>query len=361
MPEPLKNLYNAAFIKNLCSELTKQFQQFDSKRFTANVFDSDWDNKELKQRMRHITQSLHSCLPDNYTKSLSILKPVSAKFHGLEPMIFPDFVERYGLEKYTASIKALETFTKYSSSEYAVRPFIIEYESKMMKQMQNWSLSKNHHVRRLASEGCRPRLPWAMALPRFKKDPTKVLDIISNLLYDESEYVRRSVANNLNDISKDHPDCVLEITRQHLGKSIDTDRLLKHACRTLLKSGDNKTMELFGYSAPDHITVKNLQLTAAVAIGGALDFSFSIAAKDNTLGRIRIEYAIDFLKANGTTTSKVFKITEFESNDKTRSINKRHSFKVISTRRYYTGTHGLNIIINGEKLCQKKFKLLDNA
>ena len=144
-------------------------------------------------------------------------------------MLFPDYVECYGLEHFDSSISALETFTKYSSAEFAVRPFIMRYEQKMMSQMRKWSRSKNHHLRRLSSEGCRPRLPWSMALPAFKQDPTAILTIISALLSDGSEYVRRSVANNLNDISKDHPEIVIEITRQNLGQSDATDKLLKHA------------------------------------------------------------------------------------------------------------------------------------
>ena len=240
MPEPLKNRYNKRFVSDLSAEIKKEYSAFDTEGFTQSIFDKSWKDEELKQRMRHITESLHQFLPANYKKALAILKPVSSKFSGFEPMFFPDYVECYGLDDFDASISALETFTKYSSSEFAVRPFIIRHEKKMMAQMKKWSVSKNHHVRRLSSEGCRPRLPWAMSLPKYIDDPEPVLAILLTLLEDDSEYVRRSVANNLNDIAKDHPEIIFKITKQYIGRSENTDKLLKHACRTLLKQGNTK-------------------------------------------------------------------------------------------------------------------------
>ena len=361
MPEPLKNRYNRQFIKALSTEIKKHYRAFDVAGFTSSIFNKDWKNEELKQRMRHITQSLHQYLPSDYDQALAILKPASSKFSGFEPMFFPDYVECYGLDEYRESMLALETFTKYSSSEFAVRPFIIRYEKKMMTQMKKWSASNNHHVRRLSSEGCRPRLPWAMALPKYKADPEPVLNILESLLDDDSEYVRRSVANNLNDISKDHPDKVLEIIRLNLGRSEKTDRLLKHACRTLLKQGDSKALKLFGYPSPTHVTVRKLSIQKSTLIGDTLSFSFSLHSNDRNLGKIRIEYGIDFMKANGKRLRKVFKISESEIKDNSRSLTKNHSFKIISTRKYYPGLHGLAIIINGQQIAEGNFQLLQPA
>ena len=169
------------------------------------IFDNNWKDKALKQRMKHISASLHHYLPMQYSDAIQILMKSSSKFRGFQYMFFPGFVERYGLNQYETSIQALEHFTKHSSSEFAVRPFITKYNHKMMAQMEVWAESDNHPIRRLASEGCRPRLPWATALPEFKQDPAPILPILEKLKNDESEYVRRSVANNLNDISKDHP------------------------------------------------------------------------------------------------------------------------------------------------------------
>lgn len=358
MPEPLKQLYNRQLIDALCTELKKEFKPFDSKAFSSTVFDSDWKNKELKQRIRHITISLNRFLPENYKQTLSILKPVATRLSGFEYIVFPDYVECYGIDDYSSSISALEIFTEYSTSELAVRPFIIKYEEKMMAQMARWSRSHNPHIRRLSSEGCRPRLPWAMALPRFKKDPSAVMKIISNLLGDESEYVRRSVANNLNDISKDHPEIIIELTEQHLGRSIETDKLLKHACRTLLKGGNCRALRLYGFSQPDHICINDLKIQESLQTGEFLKFSFSLLSDKKVLGKIRIEYAIDFMKSNGRQARKVFKISESNVDKNTKLIEKNHSFKIITTRRYYSGTHGLAILINGQQLASGEFELL---
>jgi len=362
MPEPLKNLYNRKFIKSLANELNGTCREFKSDKFIKAIFSKDWKNKELKQRMRHITETLHDFLPQDYRQALDILKPASEKFGGLEPMFFPDYVECYGLADFEASITALEWMTRFSSSEFAVRPFIVKYPKKMMQQMVLWTKHENFHVRRLASEGCRPRLPWAISLPEFKKDPTLVLRVIKKLKSDESEYVRRSVANNLNDISKDHPEVVMDIARQWLGKNEETDRLIKHACRTLLKSSDYKTLRLFGYKKPTQINMKNLKISTRVAMGGELDFSFVLklgegSSRKKNLGKLRIEYAIDFVRTNNRVGRKMFKIAEGVYSGNEKRISKRHSFRPISTRRYYPGIHGFTLFVNGYEFGSKNFTL----
>jgi len=193
MAEILKYRYNANFINSLCDKIQERHADFNRAAFTSAVFDESWEQKELKERMGHIATCLQEFLPQEYDDALKILKPVSEHFTGFEPMIFPDFVERFGVDHYELSINALEYFTRYSSSEFAVRPFIVKHPEKMMQQMLAWADSDNHHVRRLASEGCRPRLPWAMALPDFKNNPSPILPILEKLKNDESEYVRRSV------------------------------------------------------------------------------------------------------------------------------------------------------------------------
>lgn len=355
MPEPLKNRYNHELISSLSKQLSKAYKQFDSDGFLDHVFDDAWETKELKERMRHVSESLHQFLPKNYSKATKILMDASSEFSGFEFMFFPDFVELYGLDKYEESITALEHFTKYSSSEFAVRPFIKKYNSKMMKQMQAWAKSNNEHVRRLASEGCRPRLPWAMALPEFKKDPRPILIILEKLKNDDSEYVRRSVANNLNDISKDNPKLVIETAKKWLGDNPQTDWIIKHACRTLLKQGEPEVMNMFGLSQPKHIKVTDFKVNKNLTMGNKMDFSFILKSRKGKLGKLRLEYAIDFLKKNNTQSRKIFKISESMVTESEKSISKSHSFKKISTRVYYPGIHGIAIIINGHEMISDKF------
>jgi 3-methyladenine DNA glycosylase AlkC len=357
MPEPLKNLYNREFISELCKYLQLEIDTFDTQRFTASVFDDEWNRKELKQRMQHISSMLQACWPDQYRKAIGILKPVSGNFSGLQHMIFPSFVELFGIDDFETSMQALEYFTSNSSSEFAVRPYIKRYPAETMQQMEAWASSSNEHVRRLASEGCRPRLPWAMALPAFKKDPAPVIRILNILKNDESEYVRRSVANNLNDISKDHPGMVVEIARQWLGDNKATDRLVKHACRSLLKQGEPRLLETFGFKKPDHIEISGFVVQNCVDFGGELAFSFRLQTQNKKLGKLRIEYAIDFMKHNGTRRRKIFQVSESESAGTSKTINKRHSFKPISTRKYYPGGHGLAVLVNGVELVCADFQL----
>lgn len=357
MAEPLKNLYTRSLIHTLCDHLRVSYPEFDSSGFINFVFDDDWQKKELKQRMYHISNALHSFLPNDYPTAVSILKGMSHHFNGFEHMFFPGFVELYGLDHYDISIDALEYFTSSSSSEFAVRPFILKYKGKMMTQMQRWAESKNHHVRRLASEGCRPRLPWAMALPSFKQDPTPIIPVLERLKDDASDYVRRSVANNLNDISKDNPATVIKLVNRWKGKSKQRDWIVKHGCRTLLKQANPSIMTLFGFLKPDHITLIDFSVQKSVVIGEHLPFSLILRSPGKRLGKLRIEYGIDLLRKNSTHSRKLFKLSEFETDRSEKRLSRNHHFRYVSTRNYYPGIHRLAIVINGVEVGCQEFEL----
>jgi 3-methyladenine DNA glycosylase AlkC len=357
MPEALKNLYNEQLIKNLSSQIKSLYDDFDENGFKSYVLDDKWQKRELKSRMEHISISLFMFLRIKYPDAIQILTKVAKKFNGFEYMFFPGFVELYGLYEYKTSIYALEVFTKYSSSEFAVRPFIKKYPHKMMKQMSLWAESDNFHVRRLSSEGCRPRLPWAAALPAFKKDPGPIITILEKLKNDESEYVRRSVANNLNDISKDNPQIVIKIAKSWFGDNKKTNWIIKHGCRTLLKQGNIKIMDLFGFFNPEHIRIEKFKVQNSVNVGEKLHFTFLITTDKNKIGKIRIEYALNFINKNGNFSRKIFKITESDVEQKSKMVSKYHSFKKISTRKYYAGKHNIGIIINGKEKTKAEFLL----
>lgn len=357
MPAALKDLYSTGMVATVASEVKAAWPAFDSNAFIDSVFDEKWPTEVLKQRMAHLTESLFRFLPMPYADAIEILVAVARHFEGFEYMFFPGFVESYGLDDFETSVNALAKLTPYASAEFAVRPFIKKYPDAMMAQMKQWALSGNEHHRRLASEGCRPRLPWAMALPAFQEDPAPVLPILQQLRFDDSEYVRRSVANNLNDISKDHPQLVMNITESWSGQSKDTDRLLRHACRTLLKQGHPRVMALFGFAAPAQLNIRNLQLTETVESNGLLAFSFELLSGDGNLGQIRVDYAIGFLRKNGSLSRKVFKLSESTVKKNIKAFSKTFSFKPITTRRYYPGQHELLIIVNGVELVRQGFLL----
>jgi len=351
--ELLKNLYNKTYINLLCAE----FVDIDKNEFICKIFDESWKNRELKDRMRHISITLRKFLPQEYDKAIDVLKIIflnMSKNYALENMIFQDFVEVYGLDNFKKSMEALECFTKDCSSEFAIRRFIVKYPVDCMKQMKAWAKSDNVHVRRLASEGCRPRLPWAISLSKFKKDPKEIFEILEILKDDKSEYVRRSVANNLNDISKDNPNLVKDITKNWIGKNQNRDKLLKHACRTLLKASDNETLNMFGFKRVKDVKISDFIHTKQVQENKELNFSFLIHAKEN-FGKLRIAYALYLLRKNQSYSKKVFKISEGICKQNSKRVSKSYSFKPISTRKYYKGKQKLEIIINGETLLQKEF------
>jgi len=355
----LKNLYNQEYIEKLSTALQSSHQRFEKEKFINSIFDTSWQDLELKERMRHIAITMQKFLPNNYTKAIEILKITFLKIGAgltLENMIFQDYVQVYGLDEFDTSIQALEYFTIESSSEFAIRHFIIRYPKQTMRQMKEWSKHKNHHVRRLASEGCRPRLPWAIFLHEFKEEPSLVLEILENLKDDESEYVRKSVANNLNDISKDNPEIVIQIAKEWIGENINRDKIIKHGCRTLLKNSNKDVLNIFGFNEPNNIKIENLKFTDKVNLGEELSFSFDINSNKN-LGKLRIEYAINFLRQNNKFSRKVFKISEGIFNQKQKFVEKKYSFKQITTRKYYQGIHALTIIINGKEFSTTTFSL----
>jgi len=276
--------------------------------------------------------------------------------------ILDNYVEQFGLDDYETSVKAIERITQFSSCEFSVRPFIIKYPDEMMKQMLIWSKHKHWGVRRLASEGCRPRLPWAMALPDLKKDPSPIIPILENLKNDPARFVRLSVANNLNDIVKENPKTVIELVKRWKGESREVDWIIKHGCRTLLKQGDPEIMELFGFaSVGENIHIKNFQIPLSeVKVGDSLVFNFDLWNNNNEKTKIRLEYGIYYQKANGTLTKKVHKISEKEyPGNSTTQITRKHSFKVVTTRKLHPGLHQVAVIINGNEFDKYNFELID--
>ncbi|MCK9336911.1 MAG: DNA alkylation repair protein [Arcobacteraceae bacterium] len=354
MAEPLKNIYTHEYITNLANKIRVHYPLFEEEIFLSSLFCDIWSELELKARMRYISVQLHSFLPLSYQEQLEILKPVSKDFFSFEAMFFQDFVEVFGLDDFENSMEALAVFTVGSSSEFAVRQFIIKYEEQTMMQMKIWAKSDDEHLRRLSSEGCRPRLPWAVALPKFKIDPSKVLEIIELLKNDPSIYVRKSVANNLNDISKDHPHIVKEFVKNNQGVSKELDWICKHASRTLLKKGDSEILKLFNLQRLDHVNIENFIYDKMVQIGENFHFSFELTSKE-IIGNIRLEYVIEYLKSNKSHTKKVFMIAESYLGIKSKTFIKKQSFKDMTTRKHYSGEHFITILINGEERARGVF------
>ena len=363
MAELLKDMYNYESLHEIAKRIQSGYHPFRVDEFLKSTMDQSWNDLELKARVRKISSNLGRYLPADYGDALAILdQVVSTCSSGFFGILFPDFVEVYGQDEknWNLSIKALERYTPYSSSEFAVRPFIINQEERMMAQMYAWSKHESEHVRRLASEGCRPQLPWAQALTKFKKDPAPILPILEQLKADPSPYVRKSVANNLNDISKTHPEQIAKLAKDWYGKNKDTDWIVKHGCRTLLKKGDREVLEIFGYQNADCIAVNDFLLDkTTVAMGEDLCFSFYILTDEAT--KVRLEYAVDYVKASGKRSRKIFQISELSLNKNEKKFySKKLSFADLTTRKHYPGMHAITLIVNGAERCNADFELTEN-
>lgn len=379
MAEAFKNMFNEQFFDNFTKDLKLVINDFDAHDFVSQVMDSEWENREYKQRIAHITTILQKFLPADYkdaiTKIIELLDYVekaNPDFSKIDDTkfgltleygaILDNYVEQYGLDDYETSIKAIEKITQFTSCEFATHPFIVRYPEAMMAQMLVWSNHQHWGVRRLASEGCRPRLPWAMALPDLKKNPAPIIPILENLKNDPAKSVRLSVANNLNDIAKDNPETVIELAKKWHGESKEVDWIIKHGCRTLLKSGNPEIMELFGLGSVKGISIENFQIsTPKVKVGNSLEFSFNLLNKSKEKAKIRLEYGIYYQKANGTLAKKVHKISEKEyAENSTRQITRKHSFKVVTTRKFHLGLHQVAVIINGNEFEKYNFELIES-
>ena len=189
-----------------------------------------------------------------------------------------------------------------------------------------------------------------------------ILPVLEKLKNDESETVRRSVANNLNDISKDHPQLVLDICERWFGHSKHTDAVIKHACRRMLKAGDKRALMLFGYGDPTGIHLNNLGFDKEeLFIGDNLQVSFELTIKENKAYKVRLEYGVYFMKANGKWSRKVFKITENTYAPGRHEFSKKHSFADQSTRKHYPGEHHIAIIVNGEEKSKASFEVKEKV
>lgn len=373
MPEPFKNAFNPHMITLMGEHLHKAESHFDKQRFVDSAT-TGLDELELKQRATHIRKALEETLPSDFAKACTLmiaaLHPASDidlsgttmdgdGIRGWAIMPMAEYVAEHGLDEFEISLETLKELTMRFTAELAIRTFFITNTPHTLRHVQQWAQDENYHVRRLASEGSRPRLPWALRLPAFVSDPTPVVALLETLKDDPKEYVRRSVANNLNDIAKDHPDLVADIARRWLeDASPARKKLVKHACRTLIKQGHTKTLEAFGYSEPvlsvGEITLKN----ATVELGSPLEFEVSITSDANSTQPLIIDYVIHHQKANGTTSPKVFKWKTLDlPADKSMTFSKKHALKPITTRVYYAGLHQVEIQINGKSFGKADFDL----
>lgn len=361
-----KDLYSVTFYNQFLDIISPQLVDIDKDVFLKAIFTDEFNTYELKQRMAHTAKVLHEFMPDDFDKAsfilINMVKMLQEKNikHELEYMFLPEYICLYGLNHLNSAVETMEVVTQFTSCEFAVRPFIVKYESEMLEQMLRWSKHGNKKVRRLASEGSRPRLPWGIGLSGFKKNPHLIIPILENLKQDPCEIVRRSVANSLNDISKDNPEVTINLAHKWNGISPETDAIIKHGVRTLLKSGHPEMMRYYQLNSEDILLDRFEVITPNIHIGDSLEFMFAISNHSLKTEKIRIEYGIYYKKQNGNLALKVYKISERYCNSgESISLIKKHSFRLITTRIFYPGEHQVVVIINGKESEKRPFQLLE--
>lgn len=370
--EPFKELMNGDVAQLLGAIAFKNYPAFDQAAYEEIAL-AGLPSLEFKDRVMQVASAFDQTLPRDFDEFASIMlaclhpsEDVSAD--GIELSLegasgfavwpLTELVRIRGIKYPEKAFAVLKEQTKRFSSEFAVRPLIAAHPEVAHATLMNWTQDANRHVRRLASEGSRPRLPWGIRLDQYVIDPKPLIPILDALKDDPDEYVRRSVANNLNDIAKDHPSLVADITTKWLkGASRNRQRLLKHACRTLIKNGDKQTLGAFGYMPVSLDKVMLEVLTPAVKYGDVLAFELSV----ENIGcptNLMIDYAIHFVKANGKLAPKVFKWKDMKGySDTALRAERKHAIKPITTRVYYPGEHKLEIFINGESVATATFQL----
>ena len=259
------------------------------------------------------------------------------------------WIARYGLDDPQTSFWAQEEVTKRFSCEFSIRFFIEQHPEVTWERLHAWARHANPHVRRLASEGTRPRLPWAPQLRGLRKDPTPVLELLEVLKDDPVRYVQRSVANNLNDIGKDHPDRLIATCARWMQDATpDIDWIVRHALRSRIKAGDPEALEILGYAAQPAIEVVDVQMPDTASIGDTLRFSFGLQSTSATPQPLLVDYVVHFVKARGESRPKVFKLRQIELAGGERvALKHRISLKQHSTRTHHPGTHRVDLRING--------------
>ena len=363
MAEPLKNLLHPALVEAMAAHIAANATGFDRRRF-IDLASRNMEQLELMQRATQIRDALTATLPGDFKQAAAVLSASLSQSGGtgitgwaLLPV--SQFVAQKASPISICPMALLKQLTPHFTAEFGIRPFILADQQRALATIGTWTADSNHHVRRLASEGTRPRLPWAIRLPALMRDPQPILPILTALLNDPEDYVRRSVANSLNDIAKDHPDLVAAFVGEHIqAASPERRQLLRHASRTLLKKGHAAAMANFGFAPLSGIRAAVEIETPLVDFGNALAFQLTIANEGSAAQQIMIDYAIHHRKANGSLTPKVFKWKSLMlAPGETVTLTRQHAMRAITTRQYYSGGHQLDILVNGAVLAGADFQL----
>ena len=374
MAEPFKNLLNAGLVNDAALQLARHAAGFDHRRFVAQATQG-LEALEMKARAMQIADALEATLPVRFADAADVLEAAlapaetgdaMAQLSGLQAglrgwILWPvgEFVARRGLAEPERALQALHAMTQRFTAEFAIRPFIVAHPALVFDTLARWASDPSHHVRRLVSEGSRPRLPWGLQLKTLIRDPSPTLPLLQALQDDPSEYVRRSVANHLNDIAKDHPARVAQWLHEHLPDApAERHALLRHASRTLIKSGDAAVLQAWGLGQPLQGEAVLTVTPRRITLGEAVTLTLRLRSTAASAQRLAIDYAVHHVKADGSSSAKVFKGWALTLPARGELVlDKRHAVRPITTRRYYPGWHRVVVQVNGQAVAETGFEL----
>lgn len=356
MGEPLKNHFGPAIVRRLGEEIASVYPRFDRPAFEHDAL-RGFEELELLDRGRHLGRVLQRRLPSDYGEAVEVLlatlpaerSPAGgmASFYYLP---HTEFVRQFGLPHVDASLRALHALTQLFTAEFAIRPFLEAHPELLLERLRAWTEDSNEHVRRLVSEGTRSRLPWAPRLLAFAKDPTPVVDLLERLRDDSSLYVRRSVANNLNDIGKDHPQRLNRIAAAWMeGASPERRWIVQHALRSAIKKGDAAALKVLGFGAKTSLqVVEHAVAPTRPRMGGKVVVTVTLENPSRRRQEAVVDLVVHFVKANGSASPKVFKLANVAlAAGETVALRKTVSLADLTTRKHYPGRHRVTLQLNG--------------
>jgi 3-methyladenine DNA glycosylase AlkC len=358
LADKLKHFFSEEVVRGIAGDLRRAHAPFRERDFVALSL-AGLDGLELVARGWHIAEAMRAHLPRSFPAAAEILvAPLGPELDGTEgfglapfrylPHVL--FVQKHGLDDFEPAMRAQYELTKRFSAESSIRAYLVKHPDATYARLRAWAGDDSVHVRRLVSEGTRPRLPWAPRLRAFQEDPRPVIALLELLKDDPERYVQRSVANNLNDIAKDHPDLAVETCRRWLdGASEGRAWVVRHALRTLVKKGDRSALKALGAGDRPKVSVGTVRLEPArVRIGGELRFTVDLASAGKRTQALLVDFAVHFVKANGEARPKVFKLRKLTLAPGDRvALGSTISFADMTTRRHYPGRHRLDLLING--------------
>lgn len=372
MATPFKERINPAAITRVADALSAASPAFDRAAFITTAT-TGLEALELKARVEHVATALGQHLPADFGQATALLlstlgEPVSTDapdaapdesgLRGFAAWPMVRFISLRGLEHPAVALPALGEITSRFTSELSIRHFIIGHPEAAWAAIDGWAEHADPHRRRLASEGTRPRLPWGIRLQASVADPSQGLKIIDRLKDDPELYVRRSVANHLNDICKDNPEIALATAERWSSGGPSTRAwVIKHGLRTLIKAADPRALALVGLP-PVEVEVEGFTVAPSVAKGARLPWQATIRHAGAEEARLRVDYLLHLVRKSGKRTAKAFHVADLSLGaGEARAYDRHHDFRPISTRRYYPGTHRLELRVNGAVVAGAEFEL----